>query len=114
MAVKKSNIFLGLMLIFMGVDFLIHPVRYTYRVAYDVRGWLKWVASFVTIFPGAWLLTTAFYKGKLTTYYCPKCGKTEELMEGKKYTCSFCETEYERLDDLKEEEKENRLTNQRT
>lgn len=51
-----GNFFFGLLLIFIGIDFLLNPVSYTYRAQYDLRGWLKWVASFFALTPGVYLL----------------------------------------------------------
>ena len=51
-----GNLLFGLLLIFIGISFLLNPVSYTYRAQYDLRGWLKWVASFFALVPGVYLL----------------------------------------------------------
>lgn len=97
MLIRKSNIFLGIFLIILGISFLVSPVHYSYKFAYDLRGVTKWIASFITISVGVYSLSSSIEKGKFEKYFCHECGNLSNLKENTVHLCPHCQAPLEKL-----------------
>ena len=84
----------------MGCDYIIHPVKYSYKFAYDLRGWLKYIAAFFSVFTGVMMIFWSLDRRKRNTFYCPSCGKTEKLIIEETHRCRLCKIEMKPLDEL--------------
>ena len=81
----------------MGISFLLSPVLYSYKFAYDLRGITKWIASSIAIITGIYSLYTAIEKGEFVKYYCPECGKSAKIKEDTTVKCPFCKIPLRKL-----------------
>lgn len=87
------SLLFGLLLIFVGSNYFLHPVSYTQRAQYDLRGWLKFFAAFSAIFPGICLVRHAFRANNFQKYECTTCEYEEKLFESKNYKCPLCKSD---------------------
>lgn len=80
----------GVILVLIGTMFFLDPVKYTYRMQYEFRGWLRWFVSFVTIAPGIYLILLVGKNDKFREHICSYCNYRENLALGKDYICPKC------------------------